>query len=176
MSRTQDLIKQIKHITIEIRDIKARNKIKLYSNTNTTTRRQSRTEAHNTNDHLPSSDEGDDDHSEHYNYNKPSSLPEPDSKCIQKGCAPIQCPAPTRSIAWTPPHSSHHLSLPNDGTSGETPSTKPPWSGGLNDPESPGNEGNNAVEEVCSLSVTSTNPSWSGAGDNKSVPCRKEGV
>ena len=151
MSQTQDLISQIKQITIEICDIKERRELKSYfnndTNTNMTTRHHDRREAHKKSDLPPLSGEEGDDRSKHYDYSKRIYHPQHNSCCIQGHCAPTQCPSPAKSTAWLPPHPEHHPSSPDNETPEVKTSRSSPWSGELNDPESPDGAASNVGKE-----------------------------
>ena len=163
MSRTRDLVDQIKQITIEIRDIKTRSKNISLGGTNTIN-----VHNHTENDPLQVGHEEHDEDVVHYDDNIRSVHQSPRSKNNQEHCAPAQYPTPTESTSSPPPPPELHPSSLSSGNPVKPVSSTTPWSKRPNDPASPGNEGDN-VGGVVDLLCT-TNGTTSG-GVNDAVPC-----
>ena len=177
MSRTQDLINQIKQMTVEIHDIKTRNKIKMDSSTRTNIQEET-TNVHNRirNGPLQTSHEKHDEDDIHYVHSIRSVHLVPDNMNNLEHYAPTQCPVPEESTASSPPPLAIHPSLPNRRTPSSSPSRKRPESMSPNDPESPGNEGGNIDDSCDSPSTTKTNDDCDGSVGVAGVPCKKGGV
>jgi len=140
MSRTRDLIDQIKQITIEIRDIKERSKNKIDSSEVSNT-----INVHNHTLSGPLQD----DHAEHdeddvrYEDNIRNGHPQLYSMYNRTRYAPVQYPIPIVSTSSPPLPPELHPSSPSNGNPVKPVSSTTPWSKKPIDPESPGNEGDN---------------------------------
>ena len=176
MSRTQDLVDQIKQITIEIRDIKERRKLKINSSIVSNT---INVHNHTRNGPLQEGYEEHDEDGVHYKNSIQSDHQSPCSKNTQEHCVPTQSLPATRSTSSQLPLPLNHPSLPSNG-SPSTPTSKiPPWLTSPDDPEFPEiGEGNVAEDEE-------TDPPWktmvnsSSFVESDDVPgaeCKKEGV
>jgi len=172
MSRTHDLVKQIKQITIEIHDIKEKRKKTIDSKQCSNTI--------NVHNHTLSGllQEGHAKHDKdgiYYKDSKQTVHPAPDSKNTQEHCVPTQCPSPTKPIASPPPPPELHPSSLGSGNPSKLPSRKLLWSKSPNGPESPGIMEGNADEEG-DPPWTRTNPSCDGSSNDADAECRKVGV
>ena len=140
LSRTRDLVDQIKQITIEIRDIKERNKNKIDSQEvpNTISVRN-----HILSGPLPDDHEGHEQDGVHYEDSIRSVHQQPHSMYTRTHYVPTQYPSPTISTSslLLPPEL--HPSSPSNGNPVKPVSSTTPWSKRSNDPESPANEGDN---------------------------------
>jgi len=174
LSQTQDLIYQIKQITVEIHDIKARNKSKMNSSMKTSI--QETTNIHNRilNTPLQTSHGKHDEDDEHYVHNKQSGPPVLDSRNNLEHCAPIQYPAPRAPTASSPSPLATHPSSPNRRTPACSPSMRWYKSRPPNDPKFPGNEGDN-VDSSCDSPWTRTNGDCDDSVGVAGVPCKKVG-
>jgi len=172
LSRTHTLVEQIKQITIEIRDIKEKNKFNTKKVKNTFS-------VHNRtwNGRLQEGHEEHDEHDVHYEGNIQTAHPAPDNMCNQEHCAPAQYPIPIVSTSSTPLPPELHPSSPSSGNPVKPVLSTTPWSKKPIDPESPANEGDN-IGGVVGLPWTTTNGMTSGSA-NDDDPCavdKKEGV
>ena len=176
MSRTQDLIDQIKQITIEIRDIKERRKRYIIDQDNVND--TSSVHNHKQNDLLRGRHEGHDEDAVHCDDNRQIVHPLPDSKHNQERYAPTPLPPEEGSIASPPLPPELHPSSPSNGSPLKPTSKSSPWSNGPSDPESPGNEGDNAGG-VVDLPWTTTKGTPSGGDESIVAPAdddKKAGV
>jgi len=173
LSRTRDLVDQIKQITIEIRDIKERRKNKInFTSTNYDT---INVHSHSPSDSLQEGHEEHDEDGVHYGDSIQNNRPVPDNTYILEHCAPAQCPSPTEPTASPPLPPELHPSSPSSEIPVKTPSTKLLWSKSPSGPESPGIVEGNAVEEG-DPPWNNTNSSWNNGGDDVGAPCKKAGV
>ena len=175
MSRTQDLVDQIKQITIEIRDIKGKKQDNIDIKKRTST---INTRNHKRSDPLQECHEEHDEDVEHYIYSEQTVHQLPDSKHNLVHYAPTPLPPeeePTSSLPWPPVL---HPSSPSNGSPAKPTSKRLPWSEMPNDPESPGNEEDNAGR-VDGLPWTTTNGIPSGGDESVVCPAdddKKAGV
>jgi len=158
LSRTRDLVDQIKQITIEIRDIKERKKHRIDSSriTNTINVRN-----HTQSGPLQGGHEEHDKDDVHYEYSIQSDHQLPGSKSTQRHYAPAQYPSPIVSTSLPPPPPELHPSLPSNENPVKPVSSTTPWSKRPNDPGSPANEGDN-VGGVMGVPLCTTNGMTSG--------------
>ena len=166
MSQTRDLVDQIKQITIEIRDIKERNKIKIDS--------QEVSNTINDHNHILSGplQDGHVEHDEddvHYEDNIRNVHRQPRSMSNRIRYALTQYPSPTISTSSPLPPPELHPSSPSNGNPVKPVSSTTPWSKRPNDPGSPANEGDN-VGGVMGDLLCGTNGTTSG-GANDDDPC-----
>ena len=166
LSRTRDLVDQIKKITIEIRDIKERKKSKINSAEGTTSTIS--VHNHKLSDPLQEGHEGHDEHDIHYNGSKQNVHQLPRNVHNQEHYAPTQYPTPIGPIASPPLPPELHPSSPSNGNPVKPVSSTTPWSNGLTASAYPENEGDN-VGGVVDLLCT-TNGTTSG-GVNDVGPC-----
>ena len=165
VSRTRDLVDQIKQITIEICDIKERKKTKIDSSKEVNTI--------NVRNHTLSGplQEGHEEHDEsdvHYEDSKQTVHQSPHSTNNRRRYVPTQYPTPIGPTSLPPLPPELHPSSPSNESPVKLASSTTPWSKKPNDPASPGNEGDNAggvVDLLCT-----TNGTTSG-GVNDVVPC-----
>jgi len=124
LSRNQDLIDQIKQITIEIRDIKDRRKGNIeFKKTNSTFNVRN----HRQSDPLQECHEEHDEDDVHYEDSNQTVHQSPDNKNTQTHCVPIQ-PLPAKgSISSHPPHPELHPSSPSNRNPSMLTSMTPPW-------------------------------------------------
>jgi len=156
VSRTQDLVLQIKQITVEIRDIKKRKKEKHFKFKGRTS--TFRTRNHTGNDPLQEGHVKHDEGDVHYEDNEQNVHLVPDNMNILEHCVPTQYPSPVEPIISPPPCPEPHPSSLDNGTPEEIPSRKLRWSKSPNGPESPGIVEGNADEES-DLPWSNTKPS-----------------
>ena len=163
MSRTSDLINQIKQITIELRDIKTRNHVNS-SKVSNTVNVHNRTE----NGPLQVGHEAHDEDDVHYDDSIRNVHQPLHSRYNQERCAPTQYPTPIESTSSPPLPPELHPSPPSNGNPAKPVSSTTPWSRRPNIPESPGNEEDNVggvVDLLCTTNGTTS-------GDvNDAVPC-----
>ena len=175
MSRTCDLIDQIKQITIEIRDIKERKKNKVDSS-----KVQNTINVRNRTLSGPLQ-EGHEEHDEddvHYTNSIQIVLLPLGNRSNQTHCAPTQSLLEEGSTASPSPPPLNHPSSLSSGSPSKPTSKIPPWSNEPDNPESPGNEGDNAGG-VVGLPWTTTKGTPSGGDESAAVPDdddRKAGV
>jgi len=172
LSRTHDLVLQIKQITVKIHDIKNRKK----ENQINSKLDNGTFSVHN---HIGNGplQEGHVKHDEDdvcYEDSVQSVHPVLDNKNSQEHCVLTQCPSLTTPTALPSLPPELHPSSPNSGIPEGTPSRKLRWSKLPNVPESPGIVEGNAVEKG-DPPWSNTKPSWSGTGDNIDEPCKKAG-
>jgi len=122
VSRTRDLVDQIKQITIEICDIKNKKKTKIVLEDRSTS--TFNVHNHTLSGHLQECHVKHDEGDVHYEDSILIVHPVPDSMHTLEHCAPTQCPSPTKPIASPPPPPEPHPSLPGSGIPGENPSRK----------------------------------------------------
>ena len=158
MSRTRDLVDQIKQITIEIRDIKERNKAKYNSQEVPNT-----FSAHNRiqNDPLQDGHAGHDEDDVHYEDSIQSVHPQPRNRYTRTHYVPTQYPSPTVSTSSTPLPPELHPSSPSSGNPVKPVSSTTPWSKKPNDSGSPEIVGDN-VGGVMGDLLCGTNGTTSG--------------
>ena len=151
VSRTRDLIDQIKQITIEIRDIKERkkNKIELALVSSTIN-----VHNHTWNGPLQEGHVEHDEGDVHYEDNIQSVPQLPRSRNNRTRYVPTQSLLAKGSTSSQSPHPRDHPSLPSNGSPSTLTSKTPPWSTSPNDPESPVIEGGNVAEDK------ETDPPW----------------
>jgi len=175
MSRTQDLINQIKQITVEIRDIKKRKRYNIDQDKGN--------DISNVYNHTPNGllQERHEEHDEgvvHYDNNGQTVLPRPDSTNSRAHYAPTPLLPEEVSTASLPPPPELHPSSPSNGSPSKPTSKIPPWSNEPDDPESPGNEGDNAGG-VVGLPWMTTKGTPSGGDESAVAPAdndKKVGV
>jgi len=140
LSRTRDLVNQIKQITIEIRDIKerSRNKIDSQEVSNTINVRN-----HILSGPLPDDREEHEQDGVHYADNIRNNHPQPHNRYTQTHCVPTQYPIPTRSTSLPPLPPELHPSSPSNGNPVKPVSSTTPWSKKPNDSGSPEIVGDN---------------------------------
>jgi len=140
VSRTRDLVNQIKQITIEIRDIKerSRNKIDSQKVSNTVSVRNHTLSGPLQDDHA-GHDEGD----VHYEGSIQSVHQQPYNTYTRTCYAPVQYPIPIGSTSSPPPLPELHPSSPSNGNPVKPVSSTTPWSKKPNDSGSPEIVGDN---------------------------------
>jgi len=173
VSRTRDLVDQIKQITIEIRDIKEKKKNKINSMDKTTN-------TINVHNHTMSGplQEGHEVHDEdggHYDDSKQTGRQLPRSMYNQKRYALVQYPTIKEPISSPPLPPELHPSSPNSESPSRPASLTTPWSKKPIDPESPGNEGDNAGGVVDLLWTTKGMTSGGASDADPNDECRKAG-
>jgi len=174
VSQTQDLVDQIKQITIEIRDIKDKKKSNIDF-------RETTSSTINVHNHTLSGplQEGHEEHDEddiRYEDSIRTVHLVPDNTYTQEHCAPTQYPSPEEPTASLPPFPELHPSSPSNGNPAKPVSSTTPWSKSPNDPGSPGNEGDNVGGVVDLLCTTNGTTSGSANDVDPCADCRKAGV
>ena len=165
VSRTRDLVDQIKQITIEIRDIKERRNIKIDSSKVAST---INARNHTLSDLLQDGHEGHDEGDVHYEDNIQNVHQLPRSRNNQRRYVPTQHPTPIVSTSLPPLPPELHPSSPSSENPVKPVSSTTPWSEKPNDPGFPENEGDNVGERGDLLCTTSGTTSGSV---NDVVPC-----
>jgi len=166
LSRTQDLINQIRQITIEIRDIKRRKQDNINSKETINT---VNIHNHKLSDPLQECHEEHDEDVGYYVYNAQTVHPLLDNTNTLTHYAPTPLPPEGVPTSWPPWPPEPHPSSPNSGSPSKPTSKTPPWSNEPADPESPGNEGDNAGG-VVGLLWTTTNGTPSGGNESVANP------
>ena len=175
VSRTRDLVDQIKQITIEIRDIKERRRAKIDSSKVAKTI--------NAHSHIPNGplQEGHEEHDEdgvHYKNNIRIDHPLPGNRNNQIHCVPTQYLPAEGSTASQSLPPQDHPSLPSNGSPSTPTSMTPPCSTSPSNPKSPENREGNVVEdeETAPWKTMVNSSSCVGFGNGPGAECKKEGV
>jgi len=154
----RDLVDQIKQITIEIRDIKERNKNKIdYQKVSNTVSVHNHTRSGPLQDGHAGHDEDD----VHYEDSTRTDHRLPGSKYNRTRYAPVQYPIPTISTSSTPLPPELHPSSPSSGNPAKPVSSTTPWSTKPNEYGSPEIVGDN-VGGVMGDLLCGTNGTTSG--------------
>jgi len=140
VSRTRDLVDQIKQITIEIRDIKRRSKNKINSAEVSST---ISVHNHTLSGPLQVGHEEHDEDDVHYEDSTQSDHQQPGNKYNRTRYVPTQYPTPTVSTSSPPLPPELHPSSSSNGNPVKPVSSTTPWSKKPNDPESPEIVGDN---------------------------------